>query len=260
MQTTSQLRQLWAPACNAANCVTVPLYGEGRVTVDRRTVEAVRALNACLQAHRYPTRRNDTGAYNCRKITGGSGYSLHSYGIALDINWTTNPYGPRLITDMPSAMVNDIKAIRTKGGAAVWRWGGDYRRNKDAMHYEVACSPAALATGIVGSKPVPKPPTTEGFHLSDAQYKKIMERLDNLENAVNQSRTGKVTKSESGALWVVTPEGRWNIQPAGQMNTTQIMQWLMVLGVCTAGDPIKADNDYLHGVPKLNAPGQVPSS
>jgi len=160
MQSTSQLRQLWAPACNAANCVTIPLYGEGRVTVDRRTVEAVRALNACLERHRYATRRNDTGAYNCRKITGGTGYSLHAYGIALDLNWQSNPYGPNLVTDMPPAMVADIKAIRTNGGALVWRWGGDYSRNKDAMHYEVACSPAALATGIAGSV-APKPPTVK---------------------------------------------------------------------------------------------------
>jgi hypothetical protein len=161
MLSTSNLRQVWAPACNAANCVTIPLYGEGRVTMDRRTVAAVNALNEQLRAHSYETRRNDTGAYNCRKITGGSGYSLHAYGIAMDLNWQSNPYGRQLVTDMPPAMVNAIKAIRTNNGKQVWRWGGDYANNKDAMHYEVVCTPADLATGIKGGVVTPPKPEPE---------------------------------------------------------------------------------------------------
>jgi hypothetical protein len=30
----------------------------------------------------------------------------------------------------------------------VFRWGGSYSKNKDAMHFEVVCSPANLATGV----------------------------------------------------------------------------------------------------------------
>jgi hypothetical protein len=46
-------------------------------------------------------------------------------------------------------MIDDIKAIRTGNGKQVWRWGGDYRGNKDAMHFENIVSPADLATGII---------------------------------------------------------------------------------------------------------------
>lgn len=159
MLTTTQLRAAWGPACRLHRPQTVELYGGGRVHVDGRVVPAVQALDDILRAHRYTTRRRDTGAYNCRKITGGSGYSLHAYGIAVDINWTTNPYGKRLVTDMPSAMVAEIKAIRTNNGKRVWGWGGDYRTNKDAMHYEIVCSPADLATGIAGTEPA----TTTGI-------------------------------------------------------------------------------------------------
>lgn len=134
------------------------MYGEGMVSVHRDIVPAVHALSACMERHSYESRRLDTGAYNCRRITGGSGYSLHSYGIALDINWRTNPYGKTLKTDMPKAMIREIKAIRTTSGAQVWRWGGDYSGNKDAMHFEVVASPAELATGIAKPKPVKKPP------------------------------------------------------------------------------------------------------
>lgn len=144
---TRDLRTLWAPHC-VGPWAKVKLFGEGSVTVRASITDAVLALNGCLAAHGYATRKADTGAYNCRQITGGTGYSLHAYGTALDINWSTNPYGKKLITDMPAAMVTDIKAIRTISGVAVWRWGGDYSGNKDAMHFEVIASPAEIAAGV----------------------------------------------------------------------------------------------------------------
>jgi hypothetical protein len=164
---TSQLRSAWAPPCNAGTFVTLNLNGEGRVTVDPRMREAVTRLNDILVKWNYFTRRNDTGAYNCRKITGGTGYSLHAYGIALDINWSTNPYGPNLVTDMPQGMVNEITALKTNNGKRVWEWGGSWSGNKDAMHYEADCSPADLATGIAGSQAPPTTPTDPSTSTGD---------------------------------------------------------------------------------------------
>jgi peptidoglycan hydrolase-like protein with peptidoglycan-binding domain len=100
----------------------------------------------------------ETGAYNCRKITNGTGFSLHAYGIAADINARTNPFGKKLITDMPFAMVTAVKGIRTKGGDPVFRWGGDYRSVKDAMHYEVIASPDEMGAGIDWDTVVAEPP------------------------------------------------------------------------------------------------------
>lgn len=151
MLTTAQIRSAWAPACTGP-FARVALNGSGAVSVRPAAVDAVKALNACLVAAGYQTRAGDTGAFNCRPITGGSGYSLHAYGIALDINWATNPYGPVLRTDMPRSMVDAIQAIRTNNGRQVWRWGGSYSGNKDAMHYEIVCTPADLATGIAGQR------------------------------------------------------------------------------------------------------------
>lgn len=155
-RTTRDLRTLWAPACSFP-MAKVALHGEGSVSVRASIVDAVRALDACLVAHGYRTRRADTGAYNCRQITGGTAYSLHAHGIALDLNWSTNPYGPTLVTDMPPAMVDDITSIRTRSGARVWRWGGTYTTNKDAMHYEVVASPQEIASGIDAPSPDPAP-------------------------------------------------------------------------------------------------------
>lgn len=145
---TSRLRNEYGPGClPASQRVTLSLHGKGKITIATVAVDAFRALNACLVHHDYKTRAADTGAYNCRKITGGSGLSLHSFGIAADLNWSTNPYGRKLITDMGS-MPQTVKKIRTRNGKQVFRWGGDYSTNKDAMHFEIVCTRADLRTGI----------------------------------------------------------------------------------------------------------------
>ncbi len=166
MLTTIQLRKAWPHACGVP-LTRVDLVQGVRIECHERIVTAVRALGLVMQAHRYPVRKGDTGAYNCRAITGGSGSSLHSHGIAIDVNWNTNPYREDnvLVTDMPRAMVKAILAIRTNDGKEVWGWGGAYRSVKDAMHYEIVCAPADLATGI-DWKTVEQPTLSPAeFHL-----------------------------------------------------------------------------------------------
>ena len=154
--TTAQLRVAWAPACRGP-WVTIPLHGAGKVTVRPAIKDAVLALNRILVAYNYRTRRADTGAYVCRNIAGTNRRSLHAYGIALDINWQSNPMRRPLTTDMPTAMIRDIETIRTNNGRQVWRWGGRFS-TPDAMHFEVCCAPADLATGIRGTNiPTPLP-------------------------------------------------------------------------------------------------------
>ena len=147
--TTSAMRAAWGPPCVGSRMITVPLGDNGaRITIDRRWEHAIRALDMCFAAYDYEVRKADTGCYNCRTITGGTGYSLHAYGLPPDVNWSTNPYGPRLVTDMPPAMILAIEAIRTVDGLTVWRWGGRYSGNKDAMHFDPQVTPDQIARGI----------------------------------------------------------------------------------------------------------------
>jgi hypothetical protein len=160
MRTTAQLREVWHPPCQRQGPLAFTFWNGVRVGIDGRIIEALKALDTCLKRWNYRPKEGQTWGYNCRRITGGTGYSLHAYGIAVDINSLANPYGPTLKTDMPPAMVAAIKSIKTKGGHRVWAWGGDYSRNKDAMHYEVVASPAELAQGIdwrtiAGTSPAP---------------------------------------------------------------------------------------------------------
>lgn len=148
MRTTSELRKIWGPSC-AARLEKVIMHSGARVNVAPETAEAWRALDMLMQQHKYAPGAG-TGAYHCRAITGGKGLSLHAFGIAVDINPHANPYRKdnMLITDMPQPMVRAIKAIRTKAGQTVFRWGGDYRDIKDTMHFEVVASRSELAHGL----------------------------------------------------------------------------------------------------------------
>lgn len=153
MRSTAQIRTAWSPSCQP-DLTRFAFWTGTPVSVDRRALEAVQALDASFAAWNYVVRWFNeagvpvTGAYVCRNVTGGSGPSTHAYAVAIDVNSDANPYGPRLVTDMPRDMVEAILAIRTHGGHEVWGWGGNYRVNKDGMHYECVASPAELATGI----------------------------------------------------------------------------------------------------------------
>lgn len=163
----AQARIAYAPACEATNRPGAQ--------------EAWDAHQAWMKHFGYELRAADTGSRNCRNATGSNLKSMHAFfikctillwnlgkriagGLAADFNWQTNPYGPRLITDMPREMVDAILAIRTNNGVRVFMWGGYWSGNKDAMHYDIVCAPADLATGIdprtlpKASQPNPEPP------------------------------------------------------------------------------------------------------
>ncbi len=168
---TTEMRRAWGPNCTAANNLARVTFPSGaRITVNKGAAEAFTALATTTQAHNYHVRPTNergepvTGAYVCRRITNGTGVSLHGLGIAADLNWDRNPYGRRLITDWPPAMVRDIEGIRTNSGRTVFRWGGRYSPpGIDAMHVELIQPPAVMASGINwstvarGGAPVPAP-------------------------------------------------------------------------------------------------------
>lgn len=72
-------------------------------------------------------------SFNMRPKKGGGGRSLHSWGIAIDINPETNPYQSRNWgppeTDIPGPIIDIFK----KYGFA---WGGDWPGERDPMHFE----------------------------------------------------------------------------------------------------------------------------
>jgi hypothetical protein len=68
------------------------------------------------------------GCFNIRPMRGGSNYSLHSWGIAVDINAATNRMGTE--GDMSPELVQ----CWTDAG---WKWGGEFLYRSDPMHFEL---------------------------------------------------------------------------------------------------------------------------
>jgi hypothetical protein len=138
---------------------------QGRIIVAADQVEAVRAVLQHLFAARYAIHRmvpvdryggsddasvlaDNTSAFNCRRATGGTGWSEHAYGRAIDLNPRENPY-VRGSTVLPPQSAPLLDRSRTDQGmvhagddavrafAAVgWIWGGTWPgATKDYQHF-----------------------------------------------------------------------------------------------------------------------------
>ncbi len=89
---------------------------------------------------------NGTGAFNCRPVTGGSSYSEHAYGLAIDLNPFQNPYlkGDVLLPELARSYLNrdDRPGVITADSPVVaafakvgWGWGGSWNSLKDYQHF-----------------------------------------------------------------------------------------------------------------------------
>lgn len=89
---------------------------------------------------------NNTSAFNCRAITGGSSWSEHAYGRALDLNPVHNPYvlgssvypsaGREYASrpDVPGVLHADDEVVAAFA-AAGWQWGGLWSSPIDYQHF-----------------------------------------------------------------------------------------------------------------------------
>lgn len=91
---------------------------------------------------------DNSSAFNCRTVTGGSGFSEHSYGTALDLNPVQNPsvsgdvvlpeQGRIYVDRSPGqgVILADDATVRTFARHG-WSWGGDWRDPVDYQHFSV---------------------------------------------------------------------------------------------------------------------------
>lgn len=91
---------------------------------------------------------DNSSAFNCRPITGGGGFSLHSYGRAIDINTIENPYVKGSVV-LPAAGEEFLDRADVRPGMIVagdptvaafaaigFDWGGSWTSPKDYQHFE----------------------------------------------------------------------------------------------------------------------------
>lgn len=114
------------------NLVTYNLFGHD-VSVNEKIVGSLDAVQRDVNVAKTGYNFNDIQTYNYRSKKGGSGLSLHSWGIALDINPGQNPYQSGKYdaaqTDIPIKIIE----IFNKHG---FQWGGDWPGQRDPMHFE----------------------------------------------------------------------------------------------------------------------------
>ena len=90
---------------------------------------------------------NNTTSFVCRPTTGGTTWSQHAYGLAIDLNPFHNPYlrAGTVLPELAGAYLDreDIRpGMILEGDPAVeafaaigWRWGGAFRSLLDFMHF-----------------------------------------------------------------------------------------------------------------------------
>jgi D-alanyl-D-alanine carboxypeptidase len=90
---------------------------------------------------------NGTGSFVCRPAVGSENWSMHAYGLAIDVNPFHNPYlkADLVIPELASAYTDreDVRAGMIFAGDVVveafadigWTWGGDWNTLKDWMHF-----------------------------------------------------------------------------------------------------------------------------
>jgi hypothetical protein len=166
----------WRPGCPVPladlRYVTVSHWGydgavhQGELVVHRgQAGKVVSAFREVFRA-RFPIRRmvlvdeygadddasmaaNNTSAFNCRLAVGGSSWSEHASGLAIDINPVQNPYvkGSTVLPPSGEPYVDRSKQAKgmIHGGDAVvrafaaigWEWGGEWTTLKDYQHFSL---------------------------------------------------------------------------------------------------------------------------
>lgn len=155
---------------------TITLAHGARVSVHSMLAELVGLIMNANEAQGYIYRAADTGAYACRANRNNpAASSWHSFGIAIDANWSTNPNRYPVVTDRPGW---EIARWNRYG----FGWGGDYDPSNppDTMHTEfhgtaaqalvaLALARQELAGGVTPT-PVPPPVSPDGFGLPAGHY------------------------------------------------------------------------------------------
>ncbi len=134
----------WGSRCaSAGELATVEAAGV-KVHVHRAAALSVAHLLLRLRRAGMHLHAADTGAYNCRRIAGSSLWSLHGAGIAVDVNWRSNPNRQLAITDVTPEAVRLVQELRLPNSEApLWAWGGHWR-TPDPMHWQLNAKPDEL--------------------------------------------------------------------------------------------------------------------
>lgn len=92
-----------------------------------------------------PHPADDWGYYYRANVNNPTQLSCHASGTAIDLDATEHPNAVATAKTFTSKQIAEVHEILNECSRAI-RWGGDYTRTADAMHFEVIVGASALAT------------------------------------------------------------------------------------------------------------------
>lgn len=129
------------PSCQTDKMVKV-LSDDGHYVYVRREIGTLVAtlfkISNKLGYDPNPTSLLQTWGFACRAIANTRTASNHSWGLAVDIRSTENPYSKTFRTTIPPIVVHAWEICG-------FYWGGRYTNKKDTMHFEYIGTPASVA-------------------------------------------------------------------------------------------------------------------
>ncbi len=216
LESTADMRRAWDDwMCNKGpgEFANVKFFGRGIGGVPAPAVDAYKALEAALRATGYQP--SGAWSYNCRKIANSNKASLHSYGVAIDIDSRENPQssGDPYSGKIQKVHVDAVMEIRNMSGRRVWKWGGDWS-TPDRMHFQLDQGPAAV---IIDPSTV-----RDAVHIE-------LEGVTHVVDASSLNMRSEPTLS--GALIAGLPNGARVAVQSEPMQESDGYQWLKVEAV-----------------------------
>ena len=215
---TTALRDFWSDyRCKAGGLWADPYFmGKQIGGTPAIMVDAYRALELALASEGYepPDRGQSVWAYNCRNIASSGKPSLHSYGIAVDIDPAHNPQAniPKYSGWFTEAQVLAAESVQNTLGQRIWWWGGHWSGSTlpDLMHWQVDQPPAGC---LVDWSTVP----------GDEKPEQPEEEDEGM--ILKEGASGNAVKSAQRALnnWSSWNEKGWTVQVDGTWETDSKM-------------------------------------
>lgn len=132
-----------------------------------------------------PIERGSSWGHHYRAIAGSASLSNHASGTAVDFNAPRHPLGAvGTFTPAQTAAIRAVVAeVNAAGRAGVLRWGGEYARRKDEMHFEIVgtATQVATAAGALGADgpestdPAPGPAAHTGALTADGNLELVLD-------------------------------------------------------------------------------------
>ena len=154
------LRSVYADfRCDTSTMSRVAFPGDGHdwnLLVAAPTVPAWEAFTRVMARHDVLFLESAGGTYNCRVIQSSGKWSMHAFGLAIDVNPSENPQQSPLTTVFTDAFIEAVESMVTASGRQVFLWGGHFS-TPDTMHFQIGARPDEIATGIIDPMEEPMP-------------------------------------------------------------------------------------------------------